>query len=551
MPTIEISMKTLEKLAKRKVKREDLEYVKGEIEEMSGGRAKIEIGDTNRPDLWCVEGIARVLRGESMKKIPVKKSGKSIKVDVKMMQIRPFISGFVAKSVNIDEDLLLDMIQLQEKINENFGKKRQKISIGIYNYDTIKFPVHYKAVDPEGTKFIPLGFDEPLTLNEILEKHQKGKDYGYIVRGHNLYPILVDIKQDVLSFPPIINSNYLGKVTTGFQNLLVEVMGTDQKAVLLASNIFAYSLHDRGALIESVITEYPRKTRFGTSVVSPYDFGETMTFDASKVEIFLGLNLRDVEIKNLLEKMQYRAFVKNGSVTVKIPPYRNDIMHYTDVIEDIAIAYGYENISSLEIESFTVGKLKNMTFFAEKVRRTMTGAGFLEIMSAILSSKESLCGRMNSESAPIEIENPMTENYSCVRDSILPTIMACLAKNMHNEYPQKVFELGECVIRDGRSDDGTRTVMKISAAVSGNDVGYEDISSFADALLSCMGIEYEIKAASNPRFIEGRTGEMFIKGRRCGIVGEIHPKVLNNWFIEKPVAAFEMDVDELMELSKK
>ncbi len=548
MPTIEVSMKALEKLAGRKVKEKDLEAVKGEIEETEGGKAKIEIGDTNRPDLWCVEGIARVLRGKRFQKLPVKNSGKEIIVDRKILGIRPFISGFVVKGVNVDEELLLDMIQLQDKLDENYGKKRKKISIGIYNYDMIKFPAHYKAVSPSH-KFVPLGLDKPLTMRDILSKHPKGRDYGYIVREHKLYPLLIDMKEDVLSFPPIINSNYLGKVKLGMQNLMVEVTGTDQKSVLLAANIFAYSLYDRGANIESITTRYPSTTKFGRSVTCPYDFCQKMSFNRKNVESVLGIDLKSTEIKSLLEKMQYDAEISNDKVIVVIPPYRNDVMHYTDVIEDIAIAYGYGNFKESGIESFTVGNLMKETLFTENVRRVMIGIGFQEIMSAILSSKSALCDKMNTSSEPLKIENVMSENYSHVRSWVLPSILACLTKNMHNEYPQKVFEVGECVIRDKKSYTGTVTIQKIAGAISSGIAGYEDISSCIDALLCGIGAKYELKLSVHPSFIEGRCADILIGGDKAGIVGEIHPKVLNNWSIEKPVAAFEADVNSLLKAS--
>lgn len=545
MPTIEVSMKSLEKLSGRRLREEDLELAKGKIEEINAGKARIEIGDTNRPDLWCAEGIARVVKGKRFQKLPAKSSGKEIIVDRKILGIRPFISGFAAKNIMVDEELLLDMIQLQDKLGENFGKKRKKISVGIYNYDMIKFPVHYKAVNPSH-RFVPLGFDKPATLKDILSEHPKGRDYGYILQNHKLYPLLVDLKDEVLSFPPIINSNYLGKVSAGLRNVMVEVTGTEQKSVLLAANIFAYSLFERGAHIESITSRYPVATKFGKSVQSPYDFSEKMSFGRQKIRDILGIDLKEHEIKSLLERMQYGVSFSGNAVNVAIPPYRNDIMHHADVIEDIAIAYGYENFNELGIDSFTAGSLKGATIFSEKSRRIMTGLGFQEIMSAILSSKNCVCEKMNAESSPIEIENAMSENYSCIRNWVLPNILQCLSKNMHVEFPQKIFELGECVLTDRKSDDGTSTITKMAGAISGNDAGYEDISSCADAFLDGLGFKYRIKTSCHPSFIEGRCGGIYVKEKLAGVVGEVHPKVLNNWRIEKPVAAFEADISFLM-----
>ncbi|MBI2173200.1 MAG: phenylalanine--tRNA ligase subunit beta [Candidatus Aenigmarchaeota archaeon] len=554
MPTIEVSMKTLEKLSGKKVKEEDLEFVKGEMEELKGSNAKIEMGDTNRPDLWCVEGIARVLRGISGKskglpKLDFRTSGKEIIVDSKLHGIRPFISGFIAKNVDVDEELLLDIIQLQDKLSENYGKKRKKISIGIYRYDKIKFPVHYKAVNPEKVRFIPLKSEKPSTLKEILNEHPKGKEYGYIILNHKLYPILLDSAEEVLSFPPIINSNFIGKVETGLQTLFVEVTGDDQKAVLIAANIFAYSLRDRGAKIESVLSAYQWKTPLGKDIPCPYIFNQNLSFRKENIRNTIGIDLSGADVKNLLMKMQYDVSISKNTVNIVVPPYRNDVMHYMDVIEDIAIAYGYGNFKELDITSFTAGKLRHDTFLSDKIRRVMAGLGFQEIMSAILSSKAALCDKMDADFSALEIENVMSENYSCIRNWIIPNLMSCLTKNMHVEFPQKIFELGECVVRDRKSIDGTRTIAKIAGAVSGNGVGYEDISSYTDSLISSLGIKYGIKPSNNPSFIKGRAGEILIEGKVVGIVGEIHPKILNRWSLEKPVSAFELDISPLLKAS--
>ncbi|MBI4895581.1 MAG: phenylalanine--tRNA ligase subunit beta [Candidatus Aenigmarchaeota archaeon] len=555
MPTIEVNIKILEKLSGKKVTEGDLEVVKGELQ-VKGNKAKIEIGDTNRPDLWCVEGVARVMRGyygktKGLPKMNAKNSGKKILVDTKLSKIRPFIAGFIAKDIKIDEELLLDLIQLQDKLAENYGKKRKKISVGIYNYDRIKFPVNYKAVDPTKLSFAPLDFEKTVNLQEILKEHPKGIEYGYILHEHKLYPIFVDAKDDVLSFPPIINSNYIGKVEPGSQNLFIEVTGTDHKAVLIAANIFAYSLQDRGSNIQSVVSEYPWKTKYGKSVQCPYDFKEQITFDKTQVENVLGIQLKDNELINILQRMQYDAKISKDTVTVNIPSYRNDIMHSTDVIEDIGMCYGYENLGESPIGSFTVGKLKDESLFSERSKRIMVGLGFQEIMSAILSNKQNLCKKMLLDEDTIEIDNIMSESYSAVRNWVLPSILQCLVKNMHTEYPQRIFEFGEVVIRDGNSLDHTRTVNKLCAGISDISIGYEQMASYLDGLLSSFGLSYTLEKIDHNSFINGRTAKIIVDGREIGIVGEVHPQVLNNFGLEKAVVAFELDADALFHLSNK
>lgn len=541
MPTIDVSRKTLEKLAGKKITPEMLEAVKGDIEGEKGDALKIEIGDTNRPDLWSVEGVARVFRERGIPKLRVKKSGKRIIVDANIEKIRPYIAGFIAKNVPMNEELLLDIIQLQEKIGENFGRKREKISIGVYNYKDAKFPLHYKAVAPGSVRFVPLEFTEELDLDEILNKHPKGHIYGHIVKRHRMYPLFTDSAEQVLSFPPIINSNYLGKVREGTSEIFIEVTGSDIMPVNLVVNIMALALQDRGAAIESVDVEYPYATPLGKRHATPCVFAEKIAFPEAMVKERLGIELKTGQIISLLRSMQYDAEAKGKNIMATIPYYRRDVMHPFDAIEDIAIAYGYGNIEAAGIESFTAGGLAPLTVSAEKIRRIAIGMGFQEVMSPILSNvgdnEKSL-----AEEKLVEIDNYMSESYSALRGSVLPSLFTILSKNLHVGYPQKIFEVGECASVEG---NGIKNATKIALCAADDAIGYEDATSAADAMLRLLGIRYELEASNKKMFINGRQAAIKVGGKTIGVLGEIHPQVLENWGIGKPVVALELDVKEL------
>src|SRR3989338_2571564 len=453
MPTIEVSRKTLERLAGKKITEDMLDAVKGDIEGEKEGILKIEIGDTNCPDLWSIEGVARVFREGGIRKLRVKKSGKSIIVNANIQKIRPYIAGFVAKNVPMNEELLLDIIQVQEKISENFGRKREKISIGVYNYRDAKFPLHYKAVAPKSVHFAPLEFTEPLDLDEILDKHPKGHLYGHIVKKHKMYPLFTDSAEQVLSFPPIINSNYLGKVREGTSEIFIEVTGSDIMPVNLVVNIMALALQDRGA--------------------TPYVFAEKLAFPEAMVKERLGIVLKTGQIISLLRSMQYDATKKGNKIVATVPYYRRDVMHPFYAIEDIAIAYGYGKIDPASLDSFTTGGLAPLTTSTEKVRRIAIGMGFQEIMSPILSNAADNEKSLN-ETKLIEIDNYMSKNYSAVRPSIIPSLLLVLSKNLHVEYPQKIFETGECASVE---NDEIKNATKITLYIADESAGYEDISS--------------------------------------------------------------------------
>ncbi len=549
MPSFEASLKNIEKLAKRKFEEHDLEYAKAELEGIDGDTLKLKSADTNRPDLWSEEGVARVLRGihgiaKGMPKLASKGGSKKIIVGSRAASVRPFISGFIADNVNVTDEMLRSMINSQENLSDNFGRKRQQIAIGIYSSKKIKFPLKYDAVEPDSVKFVPLGSGEEVSLKQILQKHPTGMKYAGLLKGMSHYPLLTDAKGEVLSFPPVINSNAVGKVEPGEASLFVEATGPDQKQVMLAANILAQAFFDNGAKLESVVSVYQAKTPMGREVATPRKILQKLSFRLGDIEKLLGIRLSKEEAVRLLEKMQYNAKVASGKVAVDVPCYRGDIMHPVDVIEDIAIAYGYNKITPLGLGSFTIGALDKATVFTEKLRRIMTGLGFQEIITPILTSR-SASEKMNMKEDMLELENPTTETYSAVRTSILPSLVLCLSRNKNVEYPQMIFESGECAIRLMAKD-----IIKVAACMTDSRVSFEDMYSNLDALLRSLGLEYNIRAAHDPRFIAGRVGLITVGGDKLGVIGEVHPQVLNNWNLENPVVAFELNVGRLMEKAK-
>lgn len=237
--------------------------------------------------------------------------------------------------------------------------------------------------------------------------------------------------------------------------------------------------------------------------------------------------------------MQYDAVKKGSKIVATVPYYRRDVMHPFDAIEDIAIAYGYGNIEPAGIESFTAGGLATLTVNMEKVRRIAIGMGFQEIMSPILSNAADNEKSLTDEKL-VEIDNYMSESYSAVRSSIVPSLLLVLSRNLHVEYPQKIFEAGECAsVENGE----IKNTPKIALCIAGESAGYEDISSAADAMLRLLGIRYVLEQSKKKMFIDGRQALIKVGGKSVGVVGEIHPQVLENWGIDKPVVALELDVE--------
>lgn len=541
MPGINISKKDLESLLKKSIRIDELDellhIVKGEVKEVTGDDIKVDLDDTNRPDLFCVEGIARELKGHKINVGAYRNTPKfQIIVDSKLQNIRPYIGGFIAKNVSLTEESLAQLIQTQEKLTEIYGKRRKNISIGVYKADEIEFPVFFRACAPESRKFIPLDFDRELNLKEILELHPKGREYAYTLSCAPMFPILEDNKNTILSFPPIINSSTVGKVEAGDGNLFVDVTGMFVEQVILVINILAQNFRDRGAEIIPVNIKYPYKTPLGANIPLPLNINKKMTINISEFERLLGIQLKPEKIKKELGKSSYEVKASGKKLTITPPAYRYDIMHPVDIIEDFAIRYGYNNFKPTELEEFTVGKSIKMAPAINKFRKLMLGAGFEEIVSNILTSKEQLL----ETNRLIEVENPVAETYSVLRNSIIPSLLSVESISSKSMYPHKIFELGEVVVEDSSVNYGNKTLLNLCALISYPEASFSDLHSILDVLSYYTGINYELKKVEDSLFIKGRVANVVVNNKAIGTIGEIHPQVLESWKIRNPVVVFEL-----------
>jgi len=552
MPTITFSLKDLQSLVGKKLTIEEVQelahYGKGDFSGYDEGadEMKIDFGDTNLPYLWSAEGFARLIKGvlglqKGIPEIKVHKSSYQVIVDKSVMKYRPYIACFAAKGHKIDDYLIKQIVQLQEKFCETYGRRRQKVSIGLYSYKRLTFPVHYKAVEPLSVEFVPLEFKGKMSLKEILAEHQKGKEYAWVLEGFEKYPVLIDDKNEVMSFVPIINSNFTGKVEVGDDSLFFEATGTDEEAVNLAANIFAYALHDRGFQIHSAEIKYPDRM-----AIAPDLSTETVQIKNGQINHLFGLDLKDNEIKRLLEKAQFEFDNYSGNYKVKIPPYRKDILHPFDIIEDIGIMYGFDKVQELPLKTFTHGSILKSTEFIDKVREIAVGLGCQEIMSPILTNKDSLYKKMDIEDfGTIEIEDYMSETYSAVRSWLIPNLMEVFSKNKHFQFPQRIFEEGLANIR---KNEEIIEHNSIAVASSHDQANYTEMRQVLDLMMKMFGLHYDIEEAEHSSFIEGRCGRAVVKGRKVAYLGEINPAVLENWGLEMPVAALELNLTELFEV---
>ncbi len=537
MPTVSFDKDYLLRLIGKKMSDEELEYelaMIGAVPDEVSDEVVIDI-TPNRPDWLSPEGLARSMRYflglEDRVYVPKVNPGEYLaNVDPETKDIRPYAVCAVVKGIEFDDNSIASLMQLQEKLHLTFSRNRKLASIGVYDLDKVEFPIRYRVVDGSYT-FVPLGFDEEMSIEEIKEKHPKGREFTDLVPGPR-YVVWEDKRGKTLSWPPIVNSQDTA-VTEDTRNVLIDVTGTRLDLVAKALNIMVYSLAERGGKIYSVRVgekEYPD--------LSPED----MELDPSYANKLLGLDLTPGELASLLRRMGHGAKALENKVLVKIPAYRVDVLHPIDLVEDIAIAYRYDRFSPEVPNLFTVSRESREASVSRLVGRVMIGLGFQEVYPYHLTNKDVLFKRMGLKEVPVvTVKSPVNGNYDTFRNSILPQILEILGKNKHHEYPQKLFAIGRIALVDG-----SRITEKLvlSGALADSKVDYSMGKSVIEALGRSLGLEFDFSELDDPRFIPGRSAIMNLE-RPVGILGEIHPEVLENFEVEVPVVGFELDLEFL------
>jgi len=507
----------------------------------------IEVKDSNHPDIWSVEGIARALRthlGIAKPKAPILsgKSGLRVTVDSRLRPIRPYITTSIVRNIKPSENALKSWISLQEKMDLTYGRKRKRASIGFYQADLIKSPLRYTVGNPDDTAFVPLGATEKMTLREIVEKHPKGIEYSEIISSFKDWPLLADRDGKILSLPPIINSNDLGKIGLDTRNILVEVTGTNVETVGNTLKIVVAALAERGGKIYSCTQIYADKRP--KPVITPDLKSSFKDLSVSYANRLLGSTFKPAEM--------IRAFVRAGHPARQVSKdvlrveslcYRIDIMHQVDLVEDLAIALDINKLDPEWPRIWTLGGLAPETDRHETLAEVMIGLGYQELLTYGLTSPEIFVDKMGiGREDYAELLNPKMSTHTAMRSWLLPSVLNLLKDNTHVDYPQRVFEIGSCVTVKEDGEGQTETRHKIAAVTIHTGAGFTEIRSCLDTLLGSIGIKFEVVPTTHPSFLGGRTGEVVSGQRRLGVVGELHPKIIRGCGLSLPVAAFELEI---------
>ncbi len=533
MPVIRIQRKELERLGVSVDELvENVRMLGADLKDASGEEILVEFFP-DRPDLYSVEGVVRAIkqylgRGEK-KKYAVNDGAERIVVEPNVKDVRPYIVAAVVRNVNVDELMIKSMMDFQEKLHITVGRKRKKVAIGLHDYDKVKGPFTYTTKD-ENFSFVPLGFEHEMTLKEILEKHPKGVEYGNILINKEKYPIILDSEGNVVSFPPVING-VLTQITPNTKNIFIDMTGTDLNTLLSALNIVVCAFIDRGAEVEKVNIDYG-DLKIDTPELKYYEMDVNIDY-ARKI---LGFEISEEEIIKALEKMGYFSISKGHSLKVTVPPYRQDILHEIDIVEDIAKGYSYDNIPLSKLNKYRRGRGMR---WEEIPRLSMIGLGFVEVKTLTLVSMSAEYDLMQLNREPsVVVSNPVSEGTETLRTWLIPSLMEILKKNKHRDLPQKIFETG--YVR------GSSLERHLAFLIVASRVGFTDIKSIVERVLGDMGItDYLVTSSEHPSFIPGRCANIVVKSEKIGFFGEIHPEVLEKFDIGYPVVGAEINIEKV------
>ncbi|MDD1774277.1 MAG: phenylalanine--tRNA ligase subunit beta, partial [Methanobacterium sp.] len=450
----------------------------------------------------------------------------------------PYTACALVEGIKMDDEKLVQVMEFQEDLHWVLGRDRKKVAIGIHNLDVLTPPFYYKAADPEENSFVPLETDKEMNLREILEKHQKGKKYAQLLEKYDKYPLIVDSENNVLSMPPIINGE-LTKLTSDTENVLVDVTGTDQKAVNHTLNIITTSFAEAGAKIKTMDIIYDSET-----LKLPDLTPKKKILKLENARQMIGLDSSMNEMVEMLRRVRLDAEALNEEeVMVSIPPYRIDILHEVDIIENVAIGYDFRRIKAVLPGIATVSSTDPLKEFENSLREIMIGLGFNEVMSLMLTSEEQHYHKMNlNVDERVVVAQPISQDRTMIRKSLLNGLMEFLEDNTHEELPQKIFEVGEVVYLDESTETGTRGASKMAGLVTHSTANFTEIKSVTASLISNLGLEMDIESYEHPSFIKGRCARLITKKEGVNaFFGELHPQIITNFHLEYPVVGFELD----------
>ena len=393
---------------------------------------------------------------------------------------------------------------------------------------------------PEDIVFRPLEFPKAINGRQILSQHPTGRTYGEICKSWEKFPVFIDKKEVIMSMTPIINSHDVGKVDLETKAVFLEATGNDAAALLKSITMIATALAEMGGTIYSMSCKQANGKVFVVPDLQPDQVG----FDVSYINKNLGLSLSEKEIIGYLEKMGIGVSKNSKGLVALVPAYRTDILHSIDLVEEVAIAYGYHNFTPEFAKIATIGEESKSSVLKKRLRQLLTGLGLLEVSTFHLSTKEKQfkqVGVKEFKEKLIEVIDSKTE-HNVLRESLFAQAIGVLSENSDAAYPQKIFEIGKVFFWEPKSETGVGEVERLCITFCHERAGFTEMKQIFDYLMRMFSLPYEIREGEHEGFIEGRVGEIFISGKSVGFLGEVKPIILKNNKIGVPVSCLEMEL---------
>ena len=535
MPVINIVFEDLNRMLDSSISIEDFAKFIPEIgadpDEINEKEAHVEFFP-DRPDLLSTEGVARALRAYTEQKLGIvefstKPAQTHILVSPEVSEIRPVVLGGIVRGIEIDDIAIKCLMELQEKLHVTLGRKRKKVSIGIHDLAKLKAPFNYTVCSPHAPAFVPLQKDYEMTPEEILKEHPKGIEYAHLLKEFENYPLITDSNGEVASLPPIINGA-LTTITKDTTDVLIDVTGLDKNAVEVCLNIVAAALVERGGEIEELEIKYPSK-KISVPKMEPTIHKIQNDYLIS----LLGFDPGNYDLFKAFRKCALEPDLKEDIWHVKVPAYRSDILHPIDLVEEVAIGIGYDNIPEHQPKESKFGEGLDVRKLEKECRETMIGIGFQEVVTLTLTSSKVLHNNTRREhSNEAEVSNPVNEDIYMLRSSILPSLLELLRHNKHRELPQKIFEIGQVI----REHSNSLSLGWLQLASKGN---FSMIKTIAESVAKRLGIVGDNIEFEDPIFVPGRCVRIETE-KGLLTYGEIHPETLENFDLGYPAIGGEI-----------
>jgi phenylalanyl-tRNA synthetase beta chain len=556
LPVVKLSIDRIERLTREYFTQDKLRSLLMRIKsetEFEDGYVYVEV-NSDRPDLMVSEGIARALKGLLDKELGLPKysyNNEDLKLIVDNVSTRPYIVMAVVRNVEGDEEFLRELIQFQEKIHATLGRGRRKAAIGIHDLSKVpgkKCVYRYVSIDHT---MKPLHMGQRMSIKEVLRSTEQGVLYGEIALNKDLHPaILCD--EEIISLPPVINSD-LTKIDPDTRHLLIDVTGTDLNVVEKILEILTTTLAEgsRNRYIGRVIIRRGDEEDYYPKARVSY-----MNIEREYINRTIGIDLDIDVIKRSLERSRMSVEELDDNVLkVYIPSYRIDILHKIDLVEEIVISYGLENIGIEYVPSIRRGSLDKETVIMRQIRDLMNGFGYIEIMSFILTSKD-LYQKIGFDEY-VEVLNPVSKEFSVIRSSMIPSILNIMTYIQNQSKPVRIYEIGDIVISDDPADiRGLRTRRGLGIGLMDYETRFEEMHALVFSLIRLLGLEPRLKNNTDSNkwlrrselLISGRRGFIYIDDKIIGVIGEIKPEILEALDLRYPVIVSEIDLTELTKI---